>query len=65
MNPDYIKNSVATKQLNKFSYRPFPVNQESYFELKSLNYNKTWDKVFKPDDLNKPLKKSVSLVITF
>ena len=40
MNPDYIHNSVATKELNKFSYRIFPTNEEPYFELKSLNYNK-------------------------
>ena len=57
MNPDYIKNSVATRQLNKFSYRPYPTNEESYFNLKDLNYHKKWDKVFKPNDLNKPLKK--------
>ena len=40
MNPDYIKNSVATRQLNIYSYRPFPLNEESYFDLKSLNYHK-------------------------
>ena len=57
MNPDYIKNSVASRQLNEFAFRPCHLNKEAYFDLKSLNYNKTWDKVFKPDDLNKPLKK--------
>jgi hypothetical protein len=40
MNPDYIYNSPADRTLNKFSYRPYPSNKESYFELKSLNYNK-------------------------
>ena len=54
MNSDYIYNSVATKELNKFSYRPYPLNEEPYDKLKSLNYNKKWDKIFKPDDLNKP-----------
>ena len=57
MNPDYIFNSPATKQLNEFAFRPIALNKEPYFELKSLNYNKKWDKIFKPDDLNKPLKK--------
>ena len=57
MNPDYIFNSPATKQLNEFAFRPIAINKEPYFELKSLNYNKKWDKIFKPDDLNKPLKK--------
>ena len=40
MNPDYIYNSVADRTLNKFSYRPYPLNEEPYFELKFLNYNK-------------------------
>ena len=57
MNPDYIFNSPATKQLNEFAFRPIALNKEPYFELKSLNYHKKWDKIFKPDDLNKPLKK--------
>ena len=40
MNSDYIQNSVATKEFNKFSYRPYPLNEESYFKLKDLNYHK-------------------------
>ena len=48
MNPDFIHNSVSTKQLNKFSYRPYPLNEEPYNELKSLNYNKKWDTIYKP-----------------
>ena len=40
MNPDFIHNSVATKEFNKFSYRPYPINEEAYFKLKDLNYNK-------------------------
>lgn len=57
MNPDYIKNSVASRQLNEFAFRPCHLNKESYFDLKSLNYHKKWDKIYKPNDLNKPLKK--------
>ena len=57
MNPDYIRNSVATRQLNEFAFRPYPLNEEPYFKLKSLNYNKKWDEIYKPNDLNKPLKK--------
>ena len=45
MNPDYIKNSVASRQLNEFAFRPYPINEESYFNLKSLNYHKKWDKI--------------------
>ena len=48
MNPDYIYNSPADRTLNKFSYRPYPLNEESYFKLKSLNYNKKWDNIYKP-----------------
>ena len=40
MNPDYISNSVADNTLNKFSYRPYPLNEEPYEKLKSLNYKK-------------------------
>ena len=40
MNLDYIQNSVTDKTLNKFSYRPYPLNEESYFKLKDLNYHK-------------------------
>jgi hypothetical protein len=57
MNSDYIFNSVATKELNKFSYRPYPLNEEPYNKLKSLNYHKKWDEIFKPNDYKKPLKK--------
>ena len=56
MNPDYIFNSVAEKTLNKFSYRPYPINEEPYFKLKDLNYNKKWDNIYKPYDLKKDLK---------
>ena len=28
-----------------------PTNEEPYFELKSLNYNKKWDNIYKPNDL--------------
>ena len=42
MNPDYIYNSVADKTLNKFAYRPYPLNEEPYEKLKSLNYHKKW-----------------------
>ena len=48
MNSDYIYNSVATKELNKFSYRPYPLNEEPYNKLKSLNYHKKWDDIYKP-----------------
>ena len=34
MNPDYIFNSVATKQLNEFAFRPYPLNVEPYEKLK-------------------------------
>ena len=57
MNSDYIQNSVATKELNKFSYRPYPLNEEPYFKLKDLNYHKKWDKIFEPYDLKKDFKK--------
>ena len=56
MNSDYIYNSVATKALNKFSYRPYPLNEEPYFKLKSLNYHKEWDNIYKPYPI-KDLKK--------
>ena len=56
MNPDFIHNSVATKELNKFSYRPYPLNEEPYDKLKSLNYNKKWDDIYKPYPI-KDLKK--------
>ncbi len=49
MNPDYINNSPADRTLNKFSYRPYPLNEEPYFKLKSLNYNKKWDNIYKPN----------------
>ena len=54
-NPDFIHNSVATKEFNKSSYRPYPINEEAYFKLKDLNYNKKCDDIYKPNDLNKPL----------
>ena len=57
MNSNYIQHSVATKELNKFSYRPYPLNEEPYFKLRDLNYNKKWDKIFQPYDLKKDLKK--------
>ena len=56
MNPDFIFNSVADKTLNKFAYRPYPLNEGPYKKLKSLNYNKKWDNIYKPNpikDLNK------------
>ena len=56
MNSDYIYNSVATKALNKFSYRPYPLNEEPYFKLKSLNFHKEWDNIYKPYPI-KDLKK--------
>jgi len=59
MNSDYIQNSVATKELNKFSYRPYPLNEEPYFKLKDLNYHKKWDKVFEPYDFKQPLKQFI------
>ena len=34
MNPDYIFNSVATKKLNEFAFRPYPLNEDSYMKLK-------------------------------
>jgi hypothetical protein len=40
MNPDFIFNSVADKTLNKFAYRPYPLNEEPYEKLKRLNNNK-------------------------
>ena len=58
MNSDYIYNSVATKALNKFSYRPYPLNEEPYFKLKSLNYHKEWDNIYKPYPI-KDLKKYI------
>jgi hypothetical protein len=57
MNPDYILNNVPDKDSRNFSYRSMAVNKEAYSELKSLNYHKKWDKIYKPEDLNKPLKK--------
>jgi len=51
MNPDFIHNSVATKQLNKFSYRPYPINEEPYFKLKDINYYKKWNKVIVPEPI--------------
>ena len=51
MNPDFIFNSVADKTLNKFSYRPYPLNEEPYEKLKSLNYNKKWDNIYKPNPI--------------
>ncbi len=56
MNPDYISNSVADNTLNKFSYRPYPLNEGPYEKLKSLNYNKKWDNIYKPNPI-KDLKK--------
>ena len=57
MNPDYILNNVPDKDSRIFPYRSMTVNKDAYLELKSLNYYKKWDKIYKPDDLNKPLKK--------
>ena len=51
MNPGYIKNSVADKTLNEFSYRPISLNKEPYFDLKSLNYNKNWEHIVKPNEI--------------
>ena len=51
MNPDYTYNSPADRTLNKFSYRPYPSNEESYFKLKSLNYNKKWNNIYKPNPI--------------
>ena len=51
MNPDYIYNSVADKTLNKFSYRPYPLNEEPYEKLKGLNYHKKWDNIYKPNPI--------------
>ena len=56
MNPDYIFNSVADNTLNKFSFRPYPLNEEPYMKLKTLNYNKKWDNIYKPNPI-KDLKK--------
>jgi hypothetical protein len=56
MNPDYISNSVADNTLNKFAFRPFAVNVEPYEKLKSLNYHKKWDNIFKPNP-TKDIKK--------
>jgi hypothetical protein len=47
MNPYYIYNSPVDRALNKFSYRPYPLNKESYFELKKLNYHK--NNIYKPN----------------
>ena len=49
MNPDYISNSVADNTLNKFAFRPYAANVEPYEKLKSLNYHKKWDNIFKPN----------------
>ena len=51
MNPDYIFNSVATKTLNEFAFRPYPLNEEPYNKLKSLNYHKKWDNIYKPNEI--------------
>ena len=51
MNPDYIYNSPADRTLNKFAYRPYPLNEEPYFKLKSLNYNTKWDNIYKPNPI--------------
>ena len=51
MNPDYIINSLNENTLNKFSYRPFAKNTESYLDFKTTNNAKKWDKVFKPYNL--------------
>ena len=58
MNPDFIFNSVADKTLNKFAYRPYPLNEEPYEKLKSLNYIKKWDNIYKPNPI-KDLKMSI------
>jgi hypothetical protein len=34
MNPDYISNSVADNTLNKFEFRPYALNVETYEKLK-------------------------------
>jgi hypothetical protein len=62
MNPDYTRNKVADNTLNKFSYRPYPLNEESYFKLKSLNYHKKWDNIYKPNpekEINKVYRGSL------
>ena len=56
MNPDYIFNSVKDNTLNKFAFRPFASNIEPYEKLKSLNYKKKWDDIYKPNEI-KDLKK--------
>jgi len=57
MNPGYIKNSVADKTLNEFSYRPISLNKEPYFDLKSLNYNKNWEHIVKPNEIKQLIPK--------
>ena len=51
MNPDYIFNSVKDNTLNKFAFRPFASNVEPYEKLKSLNYKKKWDDIYKPNEI--------------
>ena len=55
MNPDYIINSLNENTLNKFSYRPFAKNTESYLDFKTTNNAKKWDKVFKPYNLEQTI----------
>ena len=64
MNPDYIYNSVADKTPNKFSYRPYPLNEDSYMKLKSLNYNKKWDEIYKPNEI-KDVKPKINYSLPF
>ena len=64
MNPDYIYNSVADKTLNKFSNRPYPLNGDSYMKLKSLNYHKKWDEIYKPNEI-KDAKPKINYSLPF
>lgn len=56
MNPDYINNKVTDNTLNVFSYKPFAKNTEPYYNFKTTNNSKKWDKVFQPYDLNKNIE---------
>ena len=55
MNPDYIQNSIITRDLNPFVFRPLSTNFECYTDLKVLGYHKRYDKVFNPFNLNVPI----------
>ena len=58
MNPDFIQNSIITRELNPLSYRGFQNNSNVYYDLKTIQYHKKYDPVFEPFNLSVPLEEN-------